>query len=250
MARADCFRHRMGTAVPVLLVLAAAGCAGPARGPDIDDTVRTGYAEARAAFESGRYDEAARRYRAMLAMGQTRSFAGALRIERAHALLRTGDYAGALAEAETALVAAVSDEDAHHAQIVIGVAGHEAAKAAAAVDGGGGETEGLLRDAYETLRATSASSPEPETIRLLTQRMREIRRELAMIELGRLSADLDRRDHETAARRAAYIEQEFSDVAVLEAARPLLSKARSDGSGSAGWDAGSVAPGSSEHPER
>ena len=89
-----------------------------------EQTFRAQYAVAREALEAGQYDKAGRGY--MRLLEQAGPFAPRIRLEYAHALLRSGDYAGAQQQAST-LVQSQSGDARAAALAVKATAEHELA---------------------------------------------------------------------------------------------------------------------------
>lgn len=160
-------RYRIGAAaVSGLLLLAA--CDGVDFSLDNSRGFAASYAQARSALEAGNYDTAAARYDAMLAEAgplETR-----LRLEKAHALLRSDRYAAAAQEARI-VAASHSDTRRAAALAVVGTAEHRLAQEAMSQGDFGASTVGHLNQARSALKEMLVSAPDLDPLGSMAQRL-------------------------------------------------------------------------------
>jgi hypothetical protein len=152
-----------------------ASCTGMNMGGPGGAGFQKSYFSARSALESGNYAAAATRYDAMLSTAGP--LESRLRLEKAHALLRSDKYAAAASEASV-VAAGHTDSRRAAALAVVGTAEHRQAQLAMSAGDFGPTTVGHLRRAESALAEMLSKAPDLDPLGSMDQRLTMIRASL------------------------------------------------------------------------
>ena len=204
----------LGFAVALLL----AGCAAT----PVSHESRLAYDRARDALEAGDYPTAVNLYENLVAHSSNDSIGFAVRRDYAHALLRAGQPDRALEVAREIATLHPHSGAIGQAKLVAAVAEHEIADRAHARGAPYEEAHTRATAAFRSLDYVLRNHSQYDPEGVLIVRMRKLRETLAVLEVTQLRADLGAGRTRAAAKRAAYLMQEFGDTAAVNEAQTLL----------------------------
>lgn len=164
-------------AVALCAALVLAGCQA-GTGETGRASFKSNYTVARTALEKGQFDRAARHYSDLLPASGP--FEARVRLEYAHALLRSGDFASASAEARR--VAQSSQGAARSAALAVqGTADQELARAAILKGQSGPDVAKRLKSAQAAFGELLNKNPELDPLGAMAVRLKTVDLELAAL---------------------------------------------------------------------
>ncbi len=204
----------------VLAVLALGACVSAAPTAFEQD-----YDAARDALEAGDTSNALSRYQALITSYGEGPYRPVFEVEYAHALLRAKMADRAFSTARTAEQGALHYGDTEllgRARMIGALASADLAEQALARNAPRAQADQAIRTAFQALGETIARHPEIDPQGLLLERMRDLKEQMARLELEALDEERAAGQHSRARAHAHYILDHYGDTDTVLNARARL----------------------------